>query len=91
MRNIFIFRYILAYLRCISMVEYNLETDKMKQEYLHNWQPPCSCGIPLDRIDLEKKNSEYTPLKKEELHNWQPPCSCGIPLDRVDLEKKIVE
>ena len=62
------------------------DKNRLDQEYLHNWRPPCSCGISLDRIDLNEEG-EYEPLKKEELHNWRPPCSCGISLDRIDLEE----
>ncbi len=67
------------------MTEYETKNVELNQEYLHNWRPPCSCGISLDRIDLEIP--DYVPLEKEELHNWRPPCSCGISLDRIDLEE----
>jgi len=67
----------------------------LEKEYLHNWQPPCSCGISIERIDLEKQDKykhreqNYNPLKKENLHNWIPPCSCGISIERIDLEKRV--
>lgn len=52
-----------------------------KGAIVHNWQPPCSCGVKLN----EALNAQM-PLRKIEagrVHNWQPPCSCGISLDDV--------
>ena len=48
---------------------------------VHNWQPPCSCGVELNTAlettaNLNKKKAVI-------VHNWQPPCSCGISLDEV--------
>ncbi len=67
------------------MSEYEIRNALLNQEYLHNWRPPCSCGVSLDSIEFDEVTG-YVPLEKEELHNWRPPCSCGISLDRIDLE-----
>ena len=52
-----------------------------KTKEVHNWQPPCSCGVELN--ETLETGSYLREEKKGEVHNWQPPCSCGVSLDEV--------
>lgn len=66
-------------------IYYDMNYKKLDQELtyvgvdkkeVHNWRPPCSCGVELsDVVKTEQKTSE--------VHNWRPPCSCGVSLNYV--------
>ncbi|RLG12324.1 hypothetical protein DRN73_02765 [Candidatus Pacearchaeota archaeon] len=47
---------------------------------LHNWKPPCSCGVGL--AEAIESEGDKVNLKRK-IHNWKPPCSCGVSLDDI--------
>ena len=48
---------------------------------VHNWRPPCDCGVELgEALKVEESASR---IETGEVHFWRPPCDCGISLDEV--------
>lgn len=48
---------------------------------VHQWRPPCSCGVELG--EALKVGSASETKAEGEVHFWRPPCSCGVSLDEV--------